>query len=94
MAVAGARFADSLLGAMQGQKGVIIEPSFVDSPLHKDQGIDFGASDVELGPNGLEMTLPIGKTRPHERGLLDVCLRASNLQRKTPNVVLDSADAT
>ena len=73
MAMAGARFAESLLKAAQGQKNVI-EPTFVDSPLYKDQGCDFFASNVELGPNGIEKIHPIGKITNYEQKLLDVCL--------------------
>ncbi|KAJ5790219.1 uncharacterized protein N7518_007230 [Penicillium psychrosexuale] len=73
MAMAGARFAESLLRAAQGEKGVI-EPTFVDSPLYKDQGVDFFASRVELGPNGVEQILPVGKVNEYEQGLLDASL--------------------
>ena len=73
MAMAGARFAESLLKAAQGQKGVV-EPTFVDSPLYKDQGIDFFASKVELGPNGVEKIHEVGKVTEHEQKLLDACL--------------------
>jgi len=73
MAMAGARFAESLLKAAQGEKGVI-EPTFVDSPLYKDQGIDFFASKVELGPNGVEKIHPVGKITGYEQKLLDNCL--------------------
>ena len=73
MAMAGARFAESLLKAAQGQKNVI-EPTFVDSPLYKDQGCDFFASNVELGPNGIEKIHPVGKITNYEQKLLDVCL--------------------
>jgi len=73
MAMAGARFAESLLKAAQGEKGVI-EPTFVDSPLYKDQGIDFFASKVELGPNGVEKIYEVGKIAPEEKKLLDACL--------------------
>lgn len=73
MAMAGARFAESLLKAAQGQKGVI-EPTFVESPLYKDQGCDFFASNVELGPNGVEKIHPVGKITDYEQKLLDVCL--------------------
>lgn len=73
MAMAGARFAESLLKAAQGEKGVI-EPTFVDSPLYKDQGIEFFASKVELGPNGVEKIHPVGKINSHEQKLLDNCL--------------------
>ncbi|KAJ9636739.1 Malate dehydrogenase, cytoplasmic [Coniosporium apollinis] len=82
MAMAGARFAESLLKAAQGQKGVI-EPTFVDSPLYKDQGCDFFASNVELGPNGVEKIHPVGKITPYEQKLLDVCLKdlAGNIKK-------------
>ena len=73
MAMAGARFAESLLKAAQGEKGVI-EPTFVDSPLYKDQGIDFFASKVELGPNGVEKIHDVGKLTGYEQKLLDACL--------------------
>lgn len=74
MAMAGARFAESLLKAAQGQKGVI-EPTFVDSPLYKEQGVDFFASNVELGAEGVESIHPVGKITEHEQTLLDACLK-------------------
>jgi malate dehydrogenase len=73
MAMAGARFAESLLKAAQGQKGVI-EPTFVDSPLYKDQGVTYFASNVTLGPNGVEEIHPVGKITEYEQKLLDKCL--------------------
>jgi len=73
MAMAGARMADSLLRASQGEKGVV-EPSFVDSPLYKDQGIEFFASKVELGPNGVEKIFPVGEVDAQEQKLLEACL--------------------
>ena len=72
MAMAGARFAESLLKAAQGQKGVV-EPTFVDSPLYKSDGIDFFASKVELGPNGVEKIMEVGKITPFEEKLLEAC---------------------
>ncbi|KAL1599823.1 Malate dehydrogenase, cytoplasmic [Paraconiothyrium brasiliense] len=74
MAMAGARFAESLLKAAQGQKNVI-EPTFVDSPLYKDQGVEYFASNVELGPNGVEKIHPVGKVTDYEQKLLDACLK-------------------
>nr|POE94700.1 malate dehydrogenase, mitochondrial [Quercus suber]POE94706.1 malate dehydrogenase, mitochondrial [Quercus suber] len=74
MAMAGARFAESLLKAKQGESGVI-EPTFVDSPLYKDQGVTYFASNVDLGPNGVEQVHPVGKVTPYEQELLDVCLK-------------------
>lgn len=73
MAMAGARFAESLLKAGAGETGVV-EPTFIDSPLYKDQGIDFFASNVELGPSGVEKIHPVGKVDAHEQKLLDACL--------------------
>ena len=70
MAMAGARFAESLLKAAQGTKGVI-EPTFVESPLYKDQGCTFFASRVELGPNGVEKIHDIGKVSLYEEKLLE-----------------------
>ena len=74
MAMAGARFAESLLKAAQGQKQVV-EPTFVDSPLYKDQGVTYFASQITLGPNGVEEVHPVGKITDHEQSLLDVCLK-------------------
>jgi len=73
MAMAGARMAESLLRAAQGEKGVV-EPTFVDSPLYKDRGIEFFSSRVELGPDGVEKILPIGKVDAAEERLLEVCV--------------------
>ncbi|KAI1079246.1 malate dehydrogenase-like protein [Whalleya microplaca] len=73
MAMAGARMAESLLRAAQGEKGVV-EPTFVDSPLYKDQGIEFFASKVELGPNGVEKIFPVGEVDANEQKLLEAAL--------------------
>jgi malate dehydrogenase len=73
MAMAGARFADSVLKASQGEHN-IIEPTFVDSPLYKEKGCDFFASKVLLGKDGVEKIFPIGEITEHEQKLLDVCL--------------------
>ena len=73
MAMAGARFAESLLRAAQGEKGVV-EPTFVDSPLFKDQGVEFFASKVELGPSGVEKIHEIGKVTAEEQKLVDACI--------------------
>ncbi|CCE33134.1 Malate dehydrogenase, cytoplasmic [Claviceps purpurea] len=73
MAMAGARMADSLLRAAAGEKG-IVEPTFVDSPLFKDQGVDFFSSQVELGPDGVEKILPIGEIDANEQKLVEACL--------------------
>jgi len=73
MALAGFRMADSLLRASQGEKGVV-EPTFVDSPLFKDQGVDFFASNVELGPEGVKQVYGVGDINDYEKKLIDACL--------------------
>ena len=73
MAMAGARFAESLLKAAQGVEGVV-EPTFVDSPLFRDQGVGFFASRVVLGKDGVQEILPVGKVNDYEQKLLDACL--------------------
>ncbi len=72
MAMAGARMADSVLRATQGETGVV-EPTFVESPLYKDQGIEFFSSKVELGPEGVGKILPVGEIDAVEKGLLEAC---------------------
>ncbi|KAF4125500.1 malate dehydrogenase [Geosmithia morbida] len=72
MAMAGARMAESILRAAAGEK--VIEPAFVDSPLYKDQGIDFFSSKVELGPEGVSKVLPLGALDSNEEALLEACL--------------------
>ena len=73
MAMAGARMADSVLRACQGEVGVI-EPTFVDSPLYKDKGIEFFSSKVELGPNGVQKIHPVGEVDANETNLLEACM--------------------
>lgn len=77
MAMAGARFAESILKASQGSKGVV-EPTFVESNLYKDKGCSFFASPVELGPNGVEKVHGIGKVSQHEERLLEAVSRRLN----------------
>ena len=48
MAYAGAKFTNALLRGLNGEKGVVT-PTFVESPLFKEQGIDFFSSSVQLG---------------------------------------------
>jgi malate dehydrogenase len=82
MAMAGARFAESLLKAAQGEKGVV-EPTFVESPLFKDQGCTYFATNVELGPGGVEKIHPIGKVTDYEQKLVDACVAdlAKNIKK-------------
>jgi malate dehydrogenase len=73
MAYAGAKFTNSLLRGLNGEKGVVT-PTFVKSPLFEDQGIDFFSSNVELGLDGAEKIHPIGKISAEEEKLLAACL--------------------
>ncbi len=73
MAFAGARFTASLLRAAAGESG-IIEPTYVDSPLYKDQGCDFFSSNVELGPDGVKTIHGVGKVNEYEQKLIDACV--------------------
>ncbi|PHH81991.1 hypothetical protein CDD82_7376 [Ophiocordyceps australis] len=72
MAMAGARMADSLLRAMAGEN--VVECTFVDSPLYKDEGINFFSSKVKLGPEGVDKILPVGDLDKSETKLLEACL--------------------
>ncbi|KAJ9211283.1 hypothetical protein DTO166G4_7116 [Paecilomyces variotii] len=82
MALAGARFADSLMRATNGQEG-IIETAFVDNPLYKDQGIEFFASMVELGPDGMQRIHKVDNLSPYEENMLKKALPdlAKNIKR-------------
>jgi malate dehydrogenase len=48
MAYAAAVFTDSLLRAIKGEKGTV-QPTFVKSPHFESQGLEYFASNVELG---------------------------------------------
>ena len=71
--IAGARFANAIIRAMNGESGVI-EPSFVKSPLYASEGVEYFASNVELGPDGVKKIHPIGKLTVKEQELLKACL--------------------
>ena len=69
MAQAGARFASAVLDGLAGEKDVI-EPSFVDSPLFKDEGVDFFSSKVTLGVEGVKQVHALGELSGHEEELV------------------------
>jgi len=73
MGYAGARFTDSLLRGLAGEAGVV-EPTYVDSPLFKTEGVDFFASNVELGPEGVKKINELGKLSAEEQELLKAAL--------------------
>ncbi|KAG8407639.1 hypothetical protein J3458_020383 [Metarhizium acridum] len=77
MAYAGFRFAEKLLRAVKGEKG-LVEPSYVYLPgvpggdaIAKETGCDFFSVPIELGPNGAEKaTNPLEGLTEKEKGLL------------------------
>ncbi|POV95140.1 hypothetical protein PSHT_15832 [Puccinia striiformis] len=73
MAYAAAIFTESLLKALGGAVG-IIEPTFVKSHLYEKEGVEYFASNVELGPEGVGKILPIGSVSQEEQELINACL--------------------
>lgn len=65
---AGARFTDSLMRAIKGEKNVV-EASYVDSPVSQKDGLTFFSTQVELGVNGIEKIHPIGEMNAFEQKL-------------------------
>ena len=51
MAVAGAEWTNALLRAISGESGVSLY-TYVESPLYKDQGVEYFSSKVELSSEG------------------------------------------
>lgn len=72
MAYAAAVFAESLIKALNGAKGVK-ECTFVESPLFKDTA-PFFASPVELGPEGVAGIPALPELTAEEQKLLEACL--------------------
>ncbi|KAK9380029.1 lactate/malate dehydrogenase [Kockiozyma suomiensis] len=71
MAQAAARFTNSLLTSLSGTP--VTEPTFVDSPLFKSEGIEFFASKVTLGPSGAETIHELGAVSEYEEKLIEAC---------------------
>jgi malate dehydrogenase len=72
MSYAGAVFADKVLDGLLGEKDVVVN-SFVESPLYKEEGIDFFSSPITLGPEGVQKVHPIGEISSEEEALLAEC---------------------
>jgi len=78
MAYAGFRFAERLMKAAKGEKGVV-EPTFVYLPgvsggdeIAKETGCDFFSVPVELGPSGAEKAVNVlGKANAYEKKLIE-----------------------
>ncbi|KAI9672428.1 MAG: hypothetical protein M1829_004507 [Trizodia sp. TS-e1964] len=79
MAYAGYRFAEKLLKALKGEKG-IVEPTYVYLPgieggkaIADATGCDFFSVPVELGTSGaVKVQNPLGNLNAHEKKLLEV----------------------
>lgn len=71
MASAGARFVNSLLRGLKGEKNVT-ECAFVSSPIVP--GVEFFSTRVELGANGVQNIHPIGKMSDSEKQWYDKML--------------------
>ncbi|KAI0186926.1 lactate/malate dehydrogenase, partial [Xylaria flabelliformis] len=82
MAFAGFRFAEKVLKAAKGEKG-LVEPSYVYLPgvpggeeIAKATGLDYFSVPVELGPNGVEkVTNPLTGITEKEQTLVDACIK-------------------
>ncbi|KAH7140578.1 lactate/malate dehydrogenase [Dactylonectria macrodidyma] len=81
MAYAGFRFAEKVLRAAAGEKG-LVEPSYVYLPgitggdaIAKETGTDFFSVPIELGPNGAEKAInPLEGITEKESALLSKCI--------------------
>jgi malate dehydrogenase len=90
MAYAGYRFAEKLLRAVAGAKG-LVEPSYVYLPgvpggaeIAKKTGVDFFSVPIELGPNGAEKAVDIlGDITEKEKKLLEKAITGltDNIQK-------------
>ncbi|KAH8986600.1 NAD-malate dehydrogenase [Lactarius akahatsu] len=79
MAYAGAEFAAKVIDALAGKKG-LVAPSYVHldadkegaAVLKKEIGkeLDYFSTNVEIGPNGVERIIPLGKLTEYEKGLI------------------------
>ncbi|CAM9014577.1 hypothetical protein WICANDRAFT_26646 [Wickerhamomyces anomalus NRRL Y-366-8] len=69
MAQAGARFASSVIKGLDGERD-IFEPTFVENPIYQSEGIDFFATEVTLGPEGVAKIHGLGEISAHEEELI------------------------
>ena len=80
MAYAGYRFAERVMAAMKGEKGVI-EPTYVYLPgiaggeeIAKETGCEYFSVPLEIDTNGAKSAENIVKTaNPYEKKLLEKC---------------------
>ncbi|EJD36197.1 malate dehydrogenase [Auricularia subglabra TFB-10046 SS5] len=83
MAYAGERFADLVIRAIGGEKG-IVAPSYVNLAADKDGGdalksaigkeLEYFSARVEIGPEGVQKIHPLGNLSSYEQGLLKAAI--------------------
>lgn len=83
MAYAGAEFAEKVIRAFKGEKG-IVAPSYVNLTADKEaakiigqeigEDLDYFSANIELGPNGVEKIHPIGNLSPYEQELVKAAI--------------------
>jgi len=83
MAYAGAQFAEKILRAVSGEKGIVVD-SYVNLDADKEGGkkikeeigkdLAYFSVPLELGKNGVEKILPIGNTTDFEKELIKAAL--------------------
>ncbi|GAV30330.1 Malate dehydrogenase [Pichia membranifaciens] len=69
MAQAGARMAGSVLKGLAGETD-ITEPTYIDNPLFKSEGVDFFSTRVTLGPEGVKEVHPLGNLSTAEQEMI------------------------
>ncbi|RKP15420.1 malate dehydrogenase [Piptocephalis cylindrospora] len=74
MAFAGARFTQSLLRATVGKETGVVEPTFVQSPVMADKGVEYFATNVELGPDGVKNIQGLGSLSASEEKLIEAAV--------------------
>lgn len=62
-----------MIRALNGEAG-IVEPTYVKSPLYEKEGVEWFASNVELGTEGVKKIHPVGTLSAEEEELLKACL--------------------
>lgn len=70
MAHAGARFVDALIKGLKGHNS--LQYSYVASNIVNE--VDYFASPVEVGQNGVEKIYPLGKLSPYEEQLIELAI--------------------
>jgi len=87
MAYAGAKFADAVMRGLDGEKGVNV-CTYVKSTVASDKGVDYFASVVTLGSDGIDTIHGLPETTHYEQDLLSVCFENLKTNITTANEFL------